>query len=475
MTDATPPPTPPTPPPPTPPSGQNPDQPIPPRFDPEARNQARPKLRKLRGFPFPMQTPDGKQQVLLGLADAQQISEKMVVTQPAFQAILPFMDGSRDIDQIIAEVGRGLQRPMLEQFVAQLNDAGLIIGPVHDRLVGELHANYDKADHLPPGATAQLADVLVMQEFGKDATNAQKAEHGPAKLREMLDKWIDAALKDVPNPAFDTLPKAVIAPHLDYPRGWYNYAQVYGRMRVADRPDRVVVLGTNHFGQATGVCGCDKGFASPLGVCPADTELIAKLRETLGPDAQTLFAQRFDHENEHSIELHIPWIQHVLGADESGVYPKVFAALVHDPVVNNGQSYDGNGLDLDPFVEALKSALAEIGGTTLIISSADLSHVGTSFGDRQTLEGEQGSPGAEFRAKVATHDKEMLQMVVEKRLEDLVGSLAWQQNPTRWCSVGNMVAAVRVADPGRVELLNYAAAMDPQGTTFVSSAALAMF
>lgn len=454
--------------------GQNPNQAQAPKFNPQAPNQNRPKLRKVRGFPFPIQTPDGKQQVLLGLADAQQISEKMVVTQPAFQAVLPLMDGSRDVDQIVAEVGRGLQRPILEQLVAQLDDAGLIEGPVHERLLAEMRANFDKSDHLPPGSTAQVADALVMQELGKDATDEQKAEHGPAKLREMLDKWIDAALKDVQSPAFDTLPRAIVAPHLDYPRGWYNYAQVYGRMRVVDRPDRVVILGTNHFGQSTGVCGCDKGFASPLGVCQADEELIGKVRSRLGGQGDALFANRYDHENEHSIELHIPWIQHVLGADESGAYPKVFAALVHDPVINNGQSYDGRGVDLDTFVEALKGAIGEVGGTTLIVSSADLSHVGPAFGDQQTLAGEDG-PGAEFRAKTASHDKEMLQTFAEKRYEDLVGSMAWQQNPTRWCSIGNMVAAARVADPERIELLNYAAAMDPQGTTFVSSAALAMF
>ncbi len=454
--------------------GQNPNQAQAPKFNPQAPNQNCPKLRKVRGFPFPIQTPDGKQQVLLGLADAQQISEKMVVTQPAFQTVLPLMDGSRDVDQIVAEVGRGLQRPILEQLVAQLDDAGLIEGPVHQRLLAEMRANFDKSDHLPPGSTVQVADVLVMQELGKDATDEQKAEHGPAKLREMLDKWIDAALKDVQNPAFDTLPRAIVAPHLDYPRGWYNYAQVYGRMRVVDRPDRVIILGTNHFGQSTGVCGCDKGFASPLGVCQADEELIRKVRARLGGQADALFANRYDHENEHSIELHIPWIQHVLGADDSGAYPKVFAALVHDPVVNNGQSYDGQGVDLDTFVEALKGAIGEVGGTTLVVSSADLSHVGPAFGDQQALAGEDG-PGAEFRAKTASHDKEMLQTFAEKRYEDLVGSMAWQQNPTRWCSIGNMVAAARVADPERIELLNYAAAMDPQGTTFVSSAALAMF
>jgi len=453
---------------------QNPNQPAPPQFDPAAPNQNRPKLRKIRGFPFPMQGPDGQQQVLLGLADAQQISDKLVVTQPAFQGVLPLLDGSRDIDQIIAEVGRGLERPVLEQLVAQLDHAGLIEGPIHEKLLADMKAAFDKSETLPPASTAQFADLLAMQEVGQEATAEQKAEIGPGKLRETMDMWIETALKDAENPSFDTLPKAIVAPHLDYQRGWYNYAQAYGRMRVVDRPDRIVILGTNHFGQSTGVCGCNKGFESPFGVCKGDTELMDALKSALGDDAEKLFENRYDHENEHSIELHIPWVQHVFGQDDSGAYPKVFAALIHDPVVNNGESYDGNGVDLEGFIAGLQKALGAVGGTTLIVSSADLSHVGPAFGDQQTLEGEEG-PGAEFRAKTATHDKEMLETFTEKRLEDLIGSMAWQQNPTRWCSIGNMVAAARVTDPERIELLNYAATMDPQGTTFVSSAAIAMF
>ncbi|MFK7884399.1 MAG: AmmeMemoRadiSam system protein B [Phycisphaerales bacterium] len=454
--------------------GQNPNQPEQPKFDGSADNQNRPKLRKIRGFPFPIQSPDGQKQTMLGLADAQQVSDKLVVTQPAFQAVLPFMDGTRDIDQIVAEVGRGLERPMLEQLVAQLDGAGLIEGPVADGLLADMRTAFDKTDHLPPGSTAQFADLLVMQEVGQEATDEQKVEMGPDKLRQAMDTWIEAALKDVENPAFDVLPKAIVAPHLDYQRGWYNYAQAYGRMRVVDRPDRVVILGTNHFGRSTGVCGCDKGFASPLGLCEGDIELMAALRSKMGAAAEPLFAERYDHENEHSIELHIPWIQHVFGMDDSGAYPKVFAALVHDPVTNNGDSYDGNGVDLEQFIAALKATLDGLGGKTLVISSADLSHVGPAFGDQQTLGGDEG-PGAEFRAKTATHDKEMLQTFTEKRFEDLVGAMAWQQNPTRWCSIGNMVAAARVTEPDRVELLNYAASMDPEGTAFVSSAALAMF
>ncbi len=451
---------------------QQPEQPV---FDPNAVHQQSPKIRKVRGVPLPAKDPQGNQVVMLGLTDAQQISPKMVVTHPAFQQVIPLLDGSKTIDQLVEQVGNGLERPMLENLVAQLDDAGFLFGPVFDEMQTQMHAQFDASDLLPPGATAQFADMLVMQEHGEDTTDEQKSSEGPAKLREVMDKWIDDALKEVESPAFDTLPKAIVAPHIDYARGWMNYANVYGRLRTVDRPDRVIILGTNHFGQSTGVCGCNKGYESPLGVCQFDSDLADALKSKLGEEnASKLFENRYDHENEHSIELHMPWIQHIFGQDDAGNYPKVFSALVHDPVVNSGASYDGTGLDLDPFVEALQTAVSDLPGKTLIISSADLSHVGPAFGDNQALAGEDEAAAA-FRTKVATHDHEMLKLFTEKKIDDLIGSISWQQNPTRWCSLGNMTATMRITNPEKVELLNYAAAMDPNGTAFVSSAALAMF
>ncbi len=181
----------------------------------------------------------------------------------------------------------------------------------------------------------------------------------------------------------------------------------------------------------------------------------------------------YDHEREHSIELQIPWIQHCLGAGDNGEFCKVFGVLIHDPTVNNGESYDGKGLGLAAFVEALKKTLNELGGRTLIVASADLSHVGPAFGDPQTLAGE--SPEAQgMRNKVFQHDREMIQMIVDKKPDDLVAAMSWQQNPTRWCSVGNIVAALKVAEPENVELFNFAASMDEQGTTLVSNVGMAM-
>jgi len=417
----------------------------------------------------------------LGLADARQVSDKVVFAAPASQMILPLLDGSRGLDQIVGQVGRGLTKENLEQLVAQLDEAGLLFGPTFDAMVAKMRAEFDAGATLPPASTAAFSDALAQQIMGEGfatASTEAKDEAGAKRLREVMDEWIASALKDVQNPSFDSLPKAIVAPHLDYPRGWLNYASVYGRLRVTDRPDRIVVLGTNHFGESSGICGCNKGYETPFGTCPLDRDLLASLEKNLGAaNAEKLLANRFDHEREHSIELQIPWIQHVFGKDEAGNFPKVFGALIHDPSVNNGESYDGNGLAFDPFITALKATLAGLPGKTLIVSSADLSHVGPAFGDTFGFAGPlvgEAEPVVAARNRVFNHDRELLGLFVQNKSDEMIASMAWQQNPTRWCSLGNMLAAVALTSPNKIEVFNYAAAMDQQGTTMVSSCSAAL-
>ena len=446
-------------------SDPTPPQPV---FDPSAPHQQKPKLRPIRGFPAKV-----GEQTLLGLADARQISDRMVVTAPAVQAILPLMNGEKTVDEIVAEVGRGLTRQNMEMLVAQLDDAALLFGPKFDGLLTKMRSEFDATTNLPPASTAAFADAVVNQALQRQATDEEKAEQGPKRLRELMDQWIAKALENAESPSFDELPRAIIAPHIDYPRGWLNYAGVWGRMRVVDRPDRVVILGTNHFGMSTGVCACDKGYETPLGVSPLAGELAGTLRSRLG---DALFENRYDHEHEHSVELQIPWVQHCLGpgGGEGGSHCPVMGILVHDPAVNNGESYDGKGVALLPFVEALRGAIAELPGKTLVVSSADLSHAGPMFGDQTALVGDGDEP-EKFRNKVMQHDREMLELVMQNKPDELVASMAWQQNPTRWCSTGNIVATLLTTRPQRVQVLNYVAAADQQGAGMVSHVAAAMW
>jgi MEMO1 family protein len=438
-----------------------------PPFDPGAAHQRRPKLVPIRLFP----AQAGEQQVI-GLADARQVSEKIVFIAPAAQVILPLLQGSQSLEEIVPAVGRGLTIEVLQTLVAQLDDAGLLAGPTREAMLQRMREDFDSLPSLPPASTAAFVEQLARHHVSEEVTPAQIGEVGPTILRQYMDQWMAEALKSAPNPSFDVLPKAIVAPHLDYMRGWMNYASAWGRLRVTDRPDRVVILGTNHFGESTGVTGCDKGFQSPLGTCELDDQLVDLLKTKLGSDnTQRLFANRFDHEREHSIELQIPWIQHCLGGDDWGRYCKVFAATVHDPVVNSGESYDGKGLSLKDFVEAMRATIAELPGRTLVVSSADLSHVGPAFGDSRPLAAEDAETQAE-RNKVFAHDRELLQLYAEGKLDEMIASMAWQQNPTRWCSLGNMIAAMQISGGTSAQILNYAAALDQEGQGMVCSTAI---
>ncbi len=456
---------------------QQPAQPTQFKFDRNAPHQQKPKIRPLRGFPLQAKNPQGQVQTLMGLADQRQISDRVVITSPAMQVVIPRMNGTRDLDQIVHEVKQGLTRQVLENFVAQLDHAGLIDGPTFNELRQRMHAEYDAQAILPPASTAAFADQLILQDAGQTRQQAsptkpsgwdeQSPEHrakGAEKVREMFGKYIEQAEPRMPVKTFESLPKAIIAPHLDYARGWINYASSWGPLRGLDAPDRVIILGTNHFGEGTGVVGCDKGFVTPLGKSELDKGVADGLRAKLG---DALFEQRFDHEREHSIELQVAWLQYVFGEK-----PKVFGALVHDPCVNNGESYDGRGVALEAFVGALRDLISgpnALPGRTLVVASADLSHAGPAFGDRQALVGE--SPEAvTARNRIVQHDQEMLKLFAANKPSELVASMSWQQNPTRWCSLGNMAATLMAVQPGEVKMLNYGAAMDQQGTTFVSSA-----
>lgn len=442
----------------------DPAAPTPPAFDPNAPHQAKPKLRQIKGFPSQVQ---GKP--AMGVADARQISRKVVFTSPAAQQILPLMDGTRTLDEIVDQVGQGLERRSVELLVAQLDDAALLHGPKFDEVWDDFTRTFDSSDSLPPSNSADYAEALVKKNHGEgnEPTEQQLADEAPEALREHLDQLIDEALKDDENPSFDALPPGVIVPAIDYARGGLVFAKAYGRMRVVDRPDRVIILGPNHYGRSSGVAGCDKGFQSPFGECSLDTELADRLRKDLG---DKLFEHRYDHEREHSIELQMPWIQHVFGKDDAGNYPKVFAALVHDAAANNGESYDGNGVAIQPFVDAIRQALGDLGGTTLVVTSFDLSHFGPMFGDQVQLLGDS-QESQQARNKVVQHDRDMLELLSQGKPEEMVAAMAWQQNPTRWSSTGPIVAGMGITAPSTARVLHYQGAIDQNGHMLVSMVA----
>ncbi|MEM9083126.1 MAG: AmmeMemoRadiSam system protein B, partial [Planctomycetota bacterium] len=355
--------------------------------------------------------------------------------------------------------------------------AGFLEGPTFDAMIDKLKSDFDNSDTLPPGPTADFADALVNQAYEGNATDEQKATEGPTKLREFFDQWMNKALENAPDPSFDALPRAVIVPSIDYGRGWLNYAHAYGRMRVVDRPDRVVILGLNQHGRGTGVVGCDKGYETPLGTSPLAKDLDTAIREQLGSeDADRLYRDKYDHERESSIELQVPWIQHVFGqadGSDKASYPPVYGALLYNPLMNEGKPRNDDDLTMERFIEVLKSAISSLPGKTLIVAATELSHVGKAFGDQQSF-AEDNDQSKAFREKLINHDREHIKMIKEGRYEEVLPSLTWAGNWSRWSGLGTILAACQLTDASEVELLNYAASADNQGMAMVSMVAMAV-
>lgn len=129
-----------------------------------------------------------------------------------------------------------------------------------------------------------------------------------AGLRQSIAACIDDAAPS--SGALPQAPKALIAPHAGYIYSGAIAASAYGS--IAGRADiitRVILLGPSHRVGFRGLAlpGGD-GFETPLGIVPLDHQAIAEIAEL--PQVSTNPAA---HQDEHSLEVHLPFLQTLLG------------------------------------------------------------------------------------------------------------------------------------------------------------------
>ena len=168
-----------------------------------------------------------------------------------------------------------------------------------------------------------------------------------ARLAGTVDTLLRAAERDLSEVP---VPKALIAPHAGYVYSGPIAATAYARLRPArGLIRRVVLLGPVHRVPVRGLAlpGVE-AFDTPLGRVPLDQVAIAQVRQL-----PQVVQSRAAHEQEHSLEVHLPFLQRVLGE-----------------------------FSLVPFAvgDATREEVAQVldllwgGDETLIVVSSDLSH-----------------------------------------------------------------------------------------------------
>ena len=171
----------------------------------------------------------------------------------------------------------------------------------------------------------------------------------PAAATE-LQSEIRKLLSSTGTAAIVPVPKALIAPHAGYIYSGPIAAAGYSRLTPArERITRVVLLGPSHFVGFHGLAADSaEGWQTPLGTVPIDRPVVERLIK-----ARLIGVLDAAHTREHSLEVHVPFLQVALGE----------FALV--PIVAGDASPEA--------VAALLEAVWA-GPETLIVVSTDLSH-----------------------------------------------------------------------------------------------------
>lgn len=145
-------------------------------------------------------------------------------------------------------------------------------------------------------------------------------------------------------------PKALIVPHAGYEYSGPVAGRAYGLLKAARGAiTRVVLLGPSHRVAFAGLAlSSASRFSTPLGDVPVDHEAAACIRAL--PQVTVLDRA---HAQEHSLEVHLPFLQVVLG--DFGLVPLVVGSASPAEVA-----------------EVLERLWG--GPETLIVASSDLSH-----------------------------------------------------------------------------------------------------
>jgi MEMO1 family protein len=365
----------------------------------------------------------------IAVHDPMGIVEAGVVLSPAAWWLAAQFDGRQELDAIVSaadEAGLEVTRDDVAALAAELRKVGLVDGPAFEALRAKSVAAFRALRVRPPACAGGVYPARA------------------AALRAELERWLASAPKGRAEPV-----RLLVAPHIDYRRGGAGYAHAYRTIRGSDA-DLVVIFGTAHATPPRLFTLTRLDYDTPFGPVPTDRGVLEALIAALGEDE--VLGEELCHRDEHSCELQLPWLRHVLGERAFTVLPVLCSSIAHlaDPAAATA-----------PFLDALGRAVR--GRRVLWIAAADLAHAGPHYGDA-------APPGPEELRVLAAEDHATLAYVERGDAAGFHRDASRDDARRRLCGTAPIYAALR-ASGASARVLHYAQWSD--GTDSVSYAAAA--
>ncbi|MBI2166572.1 MAG: AmmeMemoRadiSam system protein B [Chloroflexi bacterium] len=187
------------------------------------------------------------------------------------------------------------------------------------------------------GAFYPASSVELLQQIEHCYLEAR----GPGAVPSVRDAPLDGVV-------------GLILPHAGYAYSGAIAAHGMAALARLGRPERIVILGPNHYGVGPGLALPQEGaWWTPLGHAPVDGRLVEGLLKAwpiLSPSSAA-------HRYEHSMEVMLPFLIHLLGSS-----PPFVAIAMADQSLETSLSLG----------EVLAATVSK--GSVLVIASTDLSH-----------------------------------------------------------------------------------------------------
>jgi AmmeMemoRadiSam system protein B len=397
----------------------------------------RPKLRHV-------QVSSGQQygQQVLILSDPCGLSDCAMVLPASLAPVLELCDGTRNIAALrtILELRTGLRvgPDYLEKMFAALDRALLIDNEHYAQAYQEALQKFRAAPSRPP----TMADRVYPAD--------------DELLEQVLCGYFDNLPPDTKNTAKSGEVRGLVSPHIDYQRGGNVYAGVWQRAAKAARGAEVaIILGTNHFNGQKLVTLTRQSYTTPWGVLTTCSDAVDTVASALGE--KEVFAEEFNHRNEHSVEAAAVWL-HYLAKDKGCELVPVLCGSFQRFM--EGDRNPGDDDKIACFVEALRNAT--VNRRTLIVAAGDMAHVGPAFGDRYPVD-------ALEKARLSSADSELMSAIARGDAEEMFQQVKKEGDRRRICGLSAIYLALRLLGKVSGDITGYAQCpADEQGNSFVS-------
>ncbi|RLG72688.1 MAG: hypothetical protein DRO11_01635 [Methanobacteriota archaeon] len=254
------------------------------------------------------------------------------------------------------------------------------------------------------------------------------------ELRKVLTKYLDQARAETGR-EMDEQVVAGVAPHAGYTYSGQIAAHLYATLP-KEKPRSIVLIGPNHTGMGSGVAIVSRGeWSTPLGTIKIDEALakeILSYSDIIDDDPTA-------HKEEHSLEVQIPFIQHIYLET-----PKMV------PITMMLQDYETS----NEVGEAVGQAIKKMGDKVIVIASTDFTHAGLAYGDLREYTPEE----------VESQDMKAIEKILSLDPQGLIDCV--QRNNITMCGYGPVAATITASKKlgaKKARLLRYGTSYDVSG------------